>query len=150
MQSRENRDAHSPDPCPHDGEVFAHLGPHHGKGGKSWVTYLLAVGVTVLQTQPFSDSCEDNSPELGPLGGGLVPRVPPPFPRAWHCPLPPGHPRCWWRGKLEAPRHTPCVVLHSGWGSPRVQWRGHTSLRVVTLKSSPPPPAISLQGDPML
>lgn len=76
MQSRANRDAHSPDPCPHDGEVFAHLGPHHGKGGKSWVTYLLAVAVTILQTQPFSDSCEVNSPELGPLGGSCPPCSP--------------------------------------------------------------------------
>lgn len=89
MQSRANHDFHSPDPCPHDGEVFAHLGPHHGKGGKSWVTYLLAVGMTVLQTQPFSDSCKDNSPELGPLGGVLSPVFPLPFPVHGTVPFPP-------------------------------------------------------------
>lgn len=85
--SRASRDAQPPDPCPCDGEDFAHLGPRHGKGGKSWVIYSLAVGVTILQT--FSDSWEDNSPEPGPLwGGGLVHHGPPPLPCARLCPLP--------------------------------------------------------------
>ena len=74
--SRASRDAQPPDPCRCDGEDFAHLGPRPGKGGKSWVIYSLAVGVTLLQT--FSDSWEDNSPELGPLwgGGARPPRSP--------------------------------------------------------------------------
>lgn len=74
--SRASRDAQPPDPCRCDGEDFAHLGPCPGKGGKSWVIYSLAVGVTLLQT--FSDSWEDNSPELGPLwgGGARPPRSP--------------------------------------------------------------------------
>lgn len=41
MQGRVSLGAQPPDPCPRDGEDFAHLSPHRGKGGRSWVTFWL-------------------------------------------------------------------------------------------------------------
>lgn len=142
VQSRRTACSFPPTPAPMMGKSFW---PHHeGRKDPGSLTYL-AVGVTVLAS--MMTHAEDNSQSWAP-GGGLVPRVPLPFPVRGTVPFP-WSPQCWWRRQAGSSKtHSRVLFCTTGWGSPRVQWRGHTSghhAEVIT-----PPPPSSLQGDPML